>query len=301
MSATAWSCTLACPACGGLAAEVYLDVEDRPPAAAEFGSSRRRIVPGKILRCRSCGFGFRQTRLDPAELAEVYRRMDTAVYESELAGRERTARSHLRILERYVTGGRLLDVGCASGLFLRGAADAGWQVTGVEPSERLCRRARAALQGRGEIHCATLEESRLQPGFDAVTLWDVLEHLAEPVTVLERCAGLLKPDGFLFANVPDLDSLEARLLGRRWPLLLPEHLNYFNRSSLRVCGARAGLRLVRFGRRAAWFSVAYIAYRLKQHGVPGSAALKKLAATRLGRILAPVRLGETFGVWKRET
>ena len=112
-------------------------------------------------------------RSNPDELAELYRQMDTRVYESELEGRERTARRHLAIVERYAHGGRLLDVGCASGLLLHNAAQRGWEVTGVEPSEVLCTEARKRLAGRAEVHCATLQQARLSGSFDAVTLWDV--------------------------------------------------------------------------------------------------------------------------------
>jgi SAM-dependent methyltransferase len=224
--------------------------------------------------------------------------MDPMVYESELRGRNRTARKHLEIVERHVRPGRILDVGCASGLFLRHALQSGWDVTGIEPSESLCAKARTNLGGQGEIQWATLEDACLMGGFDAITLWDVLEHVPDPRSFLCVCRGLLRHGGYLFLNVPDLGSLEARILGRRWPLLLPEHLNYFNRNSLWLCGERAGLIRVLSGRRCAFFSAKYIAYRAAQHQIPGSKVLQKVAASFLGRALVPVSLGELFAVWR---
>jgi predicted SAM-dependent methyltransferase len=76
-----------------------------------------------------------------------------------------------------------------------------------------------------------LETVSLEGKFDAITAWDVLEHVPHPRAFLSACRSLLRPGGFLFLNVPDLDSWEGELLGRRWPLLLPEHLNYFNNSA----------------------------------------------------------------------
>jgi SAM-dependent methyltransferase len=288
----------ACPVCCGTSIEIYLDGSDRPLEAIELGSSRQRVSPGRILRCTACRFGFRQARSTPEELAELYRGMDTSVYESEIAGRERTARRHLGIVQRHARPGRLLDVGCASGLFLARALEAGWDVTGVEPSETLYARARANLGGRGDIRCATLEEARLSPGFDAITLWDVLEHVPDPFSFLRAGRDLLADGGHLFLNVPDLDSLHSRLFGARWPLLLAEHLNYFTRPSLRLCGERAGLTLVRFGRRPVSFSVEYIAYRLAQHRIPGARTVHKIAGP-LGRVMIPAFLGETWAVWRR--
>ena len=135
--------------------------------------------------------------------------------------------------------------------------------------------------------------------FDAVTLWDVLEHVVDPLSIMKRCRDLLKPGGSLFVNVPDLDSLEARVLRRRWPLLLPEHMNYFNRPSLKLCAKKSGLEWVRFGRRRSYFSVQYVLYRLAQHRIPLSKQLSGAGRTFLGRVLIPVSLGETYAVFRR--
>jgi SAM-dependent methyltransferase len=298
MSSVSVQCAIACPVCGAAASQVYLQDRDRRLDPSIMGSSRQAISPGTILRCSACQFGFKQQRSSPHELADLYRRMDTTVYESELAGRERTARRHLAIVERHAQHGNLLDVGCASGLFLDQAQHAGWSVTGIEPSETLSAEARERLAGRGEIHCGTLETFPSYPIFDALTLWDVLEHVPDPLAFLSACRALLRPGGHLFLNVPDLDSRQARLLGRRWPLLLPEHLNYFNRKSLRLCGERAGLTFEAFGRRRAWFSTRYVALRVAQHNIPGSGLLRSLSQGPLGRILVPVSLGETYAVWR---
>jgi SAM-dependent methyltransferase len=234
-------------------------------------------------------------------LAELYRELSTGPYDAENAGRERTAAKHVTIIRRFRKRGRLLDVGCASGIFLSAAANAGWNVVGVEPSEALCDAARARLAGRGEIIQAPLEQVGLQPSsFDVITLWDVLEHVTDPVAFLERCCSLLAPGGILIANVPRLDSLQARVFGRRWPLLLPEHLSYFTYASLRLCGERAGLTWVGKGERAAFFSVSYILRRMAQHGIPGVTTAGRLADwTGFSKALIPIRMGELFGIWTR--
>jgi hypothetical protein len=159
--------------------------------------------------------------------------------------------------------------------------------------------ARENLAGSGQIECATLENSTLCPPFDVVTLWDVLEHVPDAIQFLTACRGLLNSGGYLFLNVPDLDSLEAKILGSRWPLLLPEHLNYFNRPSLLSCGENAGLKLLRVGRRKVWFSLRYIQSRLSQHRLTGTNLLRAVTDTELGRTVIPVSLGETYAVWRR--
>ena len=291
-----------CPVCRSSNTRLHLDDEEEALEPSLFGSSRVKITHGRILRCASCGFGFRERRSNPAEMAELYRQMDVGIYESETAGRKATAARHLGIVHRFSTGrGRLLDAGCASGYFLHQARQAGWSIAGVEPSEILYAKAREVLGSGAEIYCSVLENTAFPPAsFDAITLWDVLEHVSEPVDFMKLCATLLKPGGRLFVNVPDLDSIEARLLGTRWPLLLAEHLNYFNRASLSRCGELAGLSWVHFGRRRASFSLDYILFRLAQHRIPGSDLARKLARPVAHRVSIPIYLGERFGVWSRE-
>ena len=290
-----------CPLCGDANVEIYLDGQDRTLSASALGPSRRDTSTGRILRCRICRFGFRQLRPGEVELSQLYSGLDENVYESEARGRSKTALRHLSIVQQYSRPGRLLEVGCASGAFLGYAANAGWAVVGIEPSATAYARAREALPGRSELICATLQEAQLPASaFDVVTLWDVLEHVRDPAQFLRLCASLLKPGGHLFVNVPDLDSLQARLFGSHWPLLLQEHLNYFNRTSLKLCGEQAGLTWLRFGRRPASFSIEYVLYRLAQHRIFGSSIFHQFASRRaIGKIVISAPLGEIYGVWKR--
>jgi 2-polyprenyl-3-methyl-5-hydroxy-6-metoxy-1,4-benzoquinol methylase len=140
-----------------------------------MGSSRKDVSCGLVLRCVSCGFGFRANRTGESELAELYADLDITRYQSELRGRLATARRHLGIVQRHCSPSHLLDVGCASGLFLCAAADAGWSVVGVEPSTDLSLMAKKNLGERGSVIVLTLQHAGLKDGsFDVVTLWDVL-------------------------------------------------------------------------------------------------------------------------------
>jgi SAM-dependent methyltransferase len=291
---------MACPICSDHRLEIYLQGQDQILTASMVGSSRTEVSPGRVLRCRGCRFGFRQFRPSDGQLTLLYQKLDTQVYDAESVGRSKTAEVHFRLIGSYVTKpGRILDVGCASGLFLRRALDANWEVVGVEPSEVLARKAQEAL-GRAEIHCSTLQAARLPAAsFDVITLWDLLEHVPDPVLFLRGCARLLRPQGYLFANVPDLNSVQSRLLRGRWPLLLPEHLNYFTPRSLRTCGEKAGLPWIGSCRRPVAFSVDYIFYRLRQHRIPGTSFAQKLVKRiGLGNRLVWAYLGEICGVWK---
>jgi SAM-dependent methyltransferase len=292
-----------CPVCGSADVTVYREGTDRELSQMALGPSRRDISGGRILRCRSCRLGFRATLPSEEDLGRLYRELDIGAHEGELPARFRTAARQLRIVSRYVAPARLLDVGCGSGVFLRVAADAGWNVVGVEPGKAAHRSATALLGGRGDvIHAAFQEVSLASSAFDVVTLWDVLEHVPDPRSLLDRAAHLVKPGGYLFVNVPDLESLPTRLLQARWPLLLPEHLVYFSRRSLRLCGEGAGLTLVHLGRRLVSFSIGYVFHRLAQHGVMGAMSLGRLARWGgIDEVVVSMPLGELCGIWRRHS
>jgi len=289
-----------CPVCNSSNTAIFFDGLPHALDHEAFGSSRSKLGFGRILRCAGCAFGFSETRPTEDQLKRLYSEVDMTVYESEARGRMRTARRHQKILQRYVSPpGRILDIGCASGRFLQACADAGWNVVGLEPSRALCAKAAQLLQG-AQILPLTLQEADFPAAsFEAVAMWDVLEHVPDPGQFLQKAASLLKPGGFLLANVPNLDSLQAGVLRQRWPLLLPEHLNYFNRQSLRLCGEQAGLQLIKLGSRPVSFSVRYVLHRVGQH-MPSMLSLARiLSRTPIADWLVPVWMGELYAVWKK--
>ncbi|HEV7519416.1 MAG TPA: class I SAM-dependent methyltransferase [Thermoanaerobaculia bacterium] len=292
----------ACPICG--AAAVFRRFASPAPVTLgpeSFGSSRRTVESIGVLACRACGAGWQDPPPTPESVAAAYRGMRDDLYLAEEKTRRRSLRRSLARLERSGDGrrGRLLDVGCSAGLFAELARDAGWEVLGIEPSRWLADRARERLGDA--VLCARFEDVTLAPGsFDAVCLWDVLEHVADPHAFLAQAARVLRPGGVLALNVPNLASWIARALGRRWPLLLPEHLFFFSPASLRLLFARHGIAAPKLLLHPVAFGAGFVAHRLAQHGVPGARlAEKALGAGPLRQLSLPLLMGELTAIGRK--
>lgn len=270
-------------------------------SSKSFGSSRLTAPSIGVLACRACGAGWQDPLPAPEAVAAAYRDMRDDLYLAEERARRRSLSRALALLERWAGGrhGRLLDVGCSAGLFSELARAAGWEVLGIEPSRWLADRARDRL---GEaVLCAPFEDVTLTPAsFDAVCLWDVLEHVADPEAFLARAVTALRPGGLLALNVPNLQSWIARALGRRWPLLLPEHLFFFSPASLRFLLGRQGIAAPDLYLHPVFFGAGFVARRLAQHGVPGARLVERaLGAGPLPQLPIPLLMGELTAIGRK--
>ena len=139
--------------------------------------------------------------------------------------------------------GRLLDVGCGTGLFLAQMRDLGWEVEGVEPDPVAAHAARSRY--RLDITSAPLEEVSLPANtFDAVTASHVIEHVHDPIGFLMECGRLLRPGGAVVIVTPNSRSLGSHWFRGSWRgWEVPRHIFVFSPRTLRTCAERAGLRV----------------------------------------------------------
>ncbi len=247
----------ACDRCGGRDTRTLL-------APGSWGPP----VPAQVafLRCDACGLVYQAPRPTPAAIGAFYppdyqpyrRAIEDEPWALMRLMRRRKLADRRRLIERYrrvaphgptdphrgPAAGRVLDVGCSTGLFLHEMAEHGWQAEGVELSEGAADYARRRF-GLA-VFTGMLEDAPLADGsFDVVTFWDVLEHVYSPSSTLALAARLLKPGGLLLVHVPNWDSPERPLFGRHWagwdP---PRHLYVFDRASLGGLMEAAGFRLL---------------------------------------------------------
>ena len=236
-----------CPICRGLGWDHFCSVPDR----------LRKITDQswEIYRCRSCGFG--RTEPAPGEQdlmafyppgywGDVVRTVEQFRSGQLVSARSwRQEAEKVRLLERYLREGSVLDVGCGDGKFLWGLDSGRWRRTGVEPSRRVVQLVRERIPGIDFV-VGDLYSTRLRPGsFDAITFWHVLEHIPEPRRVMRRVRDLLRPGGWLIVSLPNLSSLQARIFRRHWYAFddVPRHLFHYSPRSLALLLKQEGFEV----------------------------------------------------------
>lgn len=227
--------TETCPVCGAKeSSTIYADARD-PITLDHF----------RVMRCSVCAVAF--TAPTPANLDRYYPQRYRAY--GPLVTRVLRTLYGWRVsrwMRMKPQGGSVLEVGCGPGLMLAAFKRRGWSVLGIERNEI------ASEIGRNkfgvEIVSTPIENLPGEAQFDLIIMFQVLEHIGDPVTLLKECSKRLAPNGILIINVPNFGSWQARFAGSKWLHLdVPRHLVHYTPQTLATTLACAGLNLSSVG------------------------------------------------------
>jgi len=289
---------VACNLCGSKDTRVVYparyDLQQVADLQDKFKSSGDERLIDRVVQCKRCGLRYVNPRMNISRVVKGYSEGTDERFVSQAAGRERTFARQLKFISKYVRKGRVLDIGTAGGSFLAVAKRQGWQVEGIEPNRWLCK---WALEHYSiPVRPGVLEDYRFPSNsFDMVTLWDVLEHTGDPGSVLTECQRILKPGGLLVLNVPDIDSLMHKAMGRRWFFYLSVHLYYFSKRTVRLILRKNGLTPILLKPHIQSLEFGYLLLRMEAYSKLlsklGLAVAKPLG---LARLQIPYWLGQTL-------
>lgn len=198
-----------------------------------------------VMKCEACGLHFLYPVPDYEELKKIYSKEYYFSPDSNVFGYSDYKRDVnliiLTAIQRYnfvkaqigkADNIKLLDIGCAYGYYLDIARLYGWDVTGIEIHEEAAKECVDNLKLNVKI--GTIRDCDFQSeSFDIITCWDLLEHLQDPQAFFEEANKILKPGGSICLTTPDISSLPAKVMGKRWMgYKSREHIYFFNKNIL---------------------------------------------------------------------
>jgi 2-polyprenyl-3-methyl-5-hydroxy-6-metoxy-1,4-benzoquinol methylase len=215
---------------------------------------RLDTVGTQVVQCNSCGLVYLNPRLK--RLADNFTMNEAYLYDFYLPfyqsmgflgpdgslDREKICQFNQRYLNQmrsYRQTNRLLDVGCATGLFLVATNADGWESYGVDPSGPLSSYGRATY-GVNIYHGELNQMHFPHRHFDVVTLWNVIEHLLDPLGVLREVHRVLRPGGLLILQMPNWNDITREVLGVEWDMFVTDHFYFFTDTTTRQMLTQVG-------------------------------------------------------------
>ena len=231
---------IVCPVC--------LSKEIRPIFSCKDFTVSHEIF--NISECSSCNFKFTTPSPDSKDIVKYYKSEDYISHSNTQKGilsklyyiiRRRTIANKLRIINKYVSRGTILDIGCGTGEFLNYCKESNWQTLGIEPDLDARRQSQEKynLSVNDEDYIKQIPEN----SFDVITLWHVLEHVHELNERVAELKRIIKANGVIIIAVPNHTSYDAKHYKQFWAAYdLPRHLYHFSPTTITRLFNKHGLK-----------------------------------------------------------
>ncbi|MBI5003354.1 class I SAM-dependent methyltransferase [Candidatus Woesearchaeota archaeon] len=247
-----------CNLCGQNNYNIIYEKIDTPleiPLTDKFSAAKGILSTDQIVKCRNCGLVYTNPRIKSTIIIDSCSQGDDEVYVSQEEGRKKTFQEGIDWIKKVTQKKesdketsnekkKILDVGCAAGFFLAVAKESDFDPYGSELNAWLAEYGRKKFNLEN-VKAGTLEDAKWKDNFfDHVTMWDVLEHVPDPMKTLKEINRITKNNGYIIISYPDYSSIFAKLFGRRWWFLLSHHIYYFTPKTMDMMLEKAGFEIV---------------------------------------------------------
>ena len=222
-----------------------------------------RIKQLDMIQCSRCGF-VQMAEIAAYDYKEEY--FDNNKYrDNKCQSRENERRK--RIVQKFCPkGSKIIDIGCASGEFVSHVKDE-FDIFGCDFSSNAIKMAKKK-HPRIKNRFRTVSAKELSADgeyYDAVCMWDVIEHIDEPKEAMHHALSTLKRNGYIFMSTPDIGAFFAKITGSKWPFMTPpEHLSFFNKKSMQYFAKCMNLKMVKRMNRGKWANFGFILYKMNR-------------------------------------
>jgi len=230
----------------------------------------------RLVRCLTCGVIYENPRYPEEAILRGYESYDQQAHDSQHEMRVNSFYRSLVGLKKNLppTGSKVLDIGTAGGGFLEAATRFGYDAVGIEPSHFMVEQGKK--KGLNIIQGVLKDKVFPEASFDLVCLWDVLEHVTNPLNVLQVARKIVKPGGILLINYPDIGTWMAKLAGKKFWWILSVHMVHFDRRSIRYICEKAGFNVLHYQDYWQTLEFGYLEDMAIHYKIPLSIFLKKM-------------------------
>jgi 2-polyprenyl-3-methyl-5-hydroxy-6-metoxy-1,4-benzoquinol methylase len=233
---------LNCPICNETKNEVYLHCKDHTVSEHTF----------TIVKCLSCNFIYTNPVPPESEIGKYYKSESYISHTDTKKGiinklyhfvRNITIKKKLQLLDQLSGKGKLLDIGCGTGHFIKECKNQGWTVEGTEPDPDARKLAETLTDSK--ISETVFAKTEFK-SYNIISLWHVLEHVHRLNETIEQIKKLLKDNGHLIIAVPNCESFDAKYYKEHWAAFdLPRHLYHFTQDSMENLLHKHGFNIIK--------------------------------------------------------
>jgi 2-polyprenyl-3-methyl-5-hydroxy-6-metoxy-1,4-benzoquinol methylase len=249
-------------------------------------------VTSELSQCRNCNF-IQST--DLSDVLAFYQNLEDPSYEANRKERLLQAKKIITTIKKQKSDGRLLDIGAGSGILVQAAQEMGFSAQGVEPSEWLQKK---ATELNLPVELGTFPNDACNGPYDVITIIDVIEHVNNPLTLLQEAYKVLKKDGIIVVITPDVGSIAAKLLQYKWWHFRIAHIGYFTKKNLDLALTTANFKKVSMTRATWYFALDYLLQRVNVY-LPSWGRLPQVAM--FSKITIPLNLYDSLlAIYRKE-
>jgi len=232
-----------------------------------------RIDSWTVVKCDHCDFVYVNPRLQKKELLKIYKDnyFDNSIvgyfhYKENKALRQKNFKKWIDDAVNFVGAAEnvnALDIGCAAGYCLEVFKTRGWKPFGIELNTEYA----GQLQQNGyKVYDSPFLDISFQEKYSIITLFDVVEHLTDLQEHFTKLHSILENNGIVVLITPDYDSLQRKLLGKKWFQFKPiEHINYFSLTTFKKLVDSTGFKIVTSKKAGQYSNTDFLTDRLKKY------------------------------------
>ena len=267
-----------------------------------YRSSGDDFLFDQMVKCKNCEFQYLNPRINSKIIFDSYKLNSDEIHVGQDKNRIKTFKKSIKKIINNLKIDKLhlykfLDIGSASGAFLKTIKDFGFSEEGYEPSKWMVEYGKKNYNVN--IKQGSIKNVNDTNKYDFISFWDVLEHVTNLNETLTKVQKISKKNTILIINVPNVDSVACKLTGLKWPFYLNVHLYYFSNSSIKKILKKYNFELVKSFPHFQYLEIGYLCSRAKKY-LSFFSILEKIFSI-FGMTNLPIiyNLGQTTFVFKK--